>query len=74
VLMRGSIARCYKALWPRAKRLEWVHSMWAGLRGCIPELVESAVPLTQFARRFSRAPGRVCDCRHAALRQADRAA
>ena len=58
VLMAGSYREVLQALWPRLKRLEWVHSMWAGLEGVLfPELVESAVPLTNSRGVFARSLG-----------------
>jgi len=58
VLMAGSYREVLQALWPRLKRVEWVHSMWAGLEGMLfPELVESAVPLTNSRGVFARSLG-----------------
>ena len=58
VLMAGSYREVLQALWPRLKRVEWVHSMWAGLEGVLfPELVESAVPLTNSRGVFARSLG-----------------
>ena len=58
VLMAGNYRELLRALWPRLARLEWVHSMWAGLEGVLfPELVESAVPLTNSRGVFARSLG-----------------
>lgn len=44
-----------EALWPDLKRLEWIHSLAAGLEGILfPALVESSVPLTNSAGVFAR--------------------
>jgi phosphoglycerate dehydrogenase-like enzyme len=58
VLMAGSYREVLRALWPRLKRVEWVHSMWTGLEEMLfPELVESAVPLTNSRGVFARSLG-----------------
>lgn len=58
VLMAGSHRELLRALWPRLKRLEWVHSMWTGLEDVLfPELVESPVPLTNSRGVFARSLG-----------------
>jgi phosphoglycerate dehydrogenase-like enzyme len=58
VLMAGNYRELLRALWPRLTRLEWVHSMWAGLEDVLfPELVESAVPLTNSRGVFARSLG-----------------
>jgi phosphoglycerate dehydrogenase-like enzyme len=44
-----------RALWPRLGRLEWVHSLSAGVEGVLfPELVDSPVPLTNARGVFRR--------------------
>lgn len=44
-----------RRLWPRAKRLVWVHSLSAGVEGLLfPELVESPVVLTNARGVFRR--------------------
>lgn len=58
VLMAGNHREVLRALWPRLKRVEWVHSMWTGLEEMLfPELVESAVPLTNSRGVFARSLG-----------------
>lgn len=44
-----------EALWPELKRLEWIHSLAAGLEGILfPALVESPVTLTNSAGVYAR--------------------
>jgi phosphoglycerate dehydrogenase-like enzyme len=58
VLLAGGSPKLLRALWPRLRRLEWVHSMWAGLEEVLfPELVESPVPLTNSRGVFARSLG-----------------
>jgi phosphoglycerate dehydrogenase-like enzyme len=51
-LGQGALLR---ALWPRLRRLEWVHAMSAGVEGVLfPELADSPVPLTNARGVFRR--------------------
>lgn len=58
VLMAGGYRELLRALWPRLRQVEWVHSMWTGLEEVLfPELVESAVTLTNSRGVFARSLG-----------------
>ena len=58
VLLAGDYRELLHTLWARLQRLEWVHSMWAGLEGVLfPELVESPVVLTNSRGVFARSLG-----------------
>jgi phosphoglycerate dehydrogenase-like enzyme len=58
VFLAGGQPGLLRALWPRLKRVEWVHSMWTGLEEVLfPELMESAVPLTNSRGIFARSLG-----------------
>jgi phosphoglycerate dehydrogenase-like enzyme len=47
-----------KEMWPDLKRLEWVHSLAAGLENVLfPELVDSPIPLTNAKGVFARSLG-----------------
>lgn len=58
VLTGGTYGDLLSALWPRLRRVEWVHSMAAGLETLLfPALVESPVPLTNSKGVFARSLG-----------------
>jgi phosphoglycerate dehydrogenase-like enzyme len=47
-----------KSLWPMLKRVQWVHSLSAGVENiCFPALVESPVPVTNARGVFKRSLG-----------------
>lgn len=51
-------AALLRQLWPQAGRVRWVHSLAAGVEGFLfPELVDSAVPLTNARGVFRRSLG-----------------
>ena len=47
ILMGGNHGREFQALWPLARKVRWVHSLWAGVENMLsPEFIASPVPLT----------------------------
>lgn len=55
VLVSGPLGPRLRELWPRLHNLKWIHSLAAGLESLLfPELVESAVPLTNSRGVFAR--------------------
>ncbi len=58
VLLAGSYAGLMRTLWPRLRKLQWVHSLWAGLESNLfQELVESTAILTNGRGVFARSLG-----------------
>ena len=58
VVTGGTYRALLSELWPQLKRVQWVHSMAAGLETLLfPELVESPVPLTNSRGVFARSLG-----------------
>ena len=54
-LVTGAHRELLRELWPRLGRLEWVHSLWAGLEGMLfQELAASPVVLTNGRGVFAR--------------------
>jgi len=54
-LLAGDYAPLLRALWPQLARVQWVHSLWAGLEATLfPELVASPVVLTNGKGVFAR--------------------
>jgi phosphoglycerate dehydrogenase-like enzyme len=58
VLLGNFDGGLFKALWPLATRVRWVHSLAAGVEGMLsPEFVASPVPLTNARGVFAEALG-----------------
>jgi phosphoglycerate dehydrogenase-like enzyme len=58
VLMSWNSRDLMQQIWPKLRRLEWVHVLSAGLEGILfPELVASPVPLTNSRGVFARSLG-----------------
>jgi phosphoglycerate dehydrogenase-like enzyme len=58
VVLGGNYRELFRELWPTMERLRWVHALQAGLETLLfPELVESAVPLTNSRGVFARSLG-----------------
>jgi len=54
----GVDGAAFRRAWPLAKRVRWVHSLWAGVDGILtPEFVASPVPLTNARGVFAEALG-----------------
>ena len=47
ILMGGNHAREFQVVWPLARKVRWVHSLYAGVENMLsPEFIASPVPLT----------------------------
>jgi len=58
VVCGGTSRAVMRALWPRFRRVKWIHAMAAGLDGLLfEELVESEVPLTCSRGVYARSLG-----------------
>jgi phosphoglycerate dehydrogenase-like enzyme len=58
VLCSGTARAALQELWPRFRRLKWIHALAAGLDGLLfPELVSSDIPLTCSRGVFARSLG-----------------
>ena len=58
VVCSGTSRAVLQQLWPRFRRLKWIHAMAAGLDGLLfPELADSDIPLTCSRGVFARSLG-----------------
>ena len=58
LLQAGVDGSVFRRAWSLAKRVRWVHSLWAGVDGILtPEFVASPVPLTNARGVFAEALG-----------------